>query len=172
MTDDKKLNPVMNIDDVPMMDFGNGGKFAAKLGRIGPLVGAKNLGCMLTVVPPGKRAFPFHAHLNVDEMMFILEGVGDYRFGEATYPVKAGDVLGAPPGGAEVAHQLINTGEADLKYLALSTNADCGVVVYPDSNKFLAVTGIPEGGTPQDAKFRHLGVIGAGEAGYFDGEEE
>lgn len=35
-----KTNPVLNIDDVPLMDFGNGQKFAARLGRIGPLLGA------------------------------------------------------------------------------------------------------------------------------------
>ncbi len=169
MTD--KTKPVLNINDVEMMDFGNGGKFAAKLGRIGPALGAKNLGCMLTIVPPGKRAFPHHAHLIDDEMMFIIEGEADYRFGEDTYKVKAGDVLGAPPGGAEVAHQLINTGEGDLKYLAFSTNGEASVVVYPDSNKFVASAGIPQGGSPQNAKFRHLGWQGQGAADYFDGEE-
>ncbi|MBL1430077.1 MAG: cupin domain-containing protein [Robiginitomaculum sp.] len=163
--------PVISLDDVPMMDFGNGGKFAAKLGRIGPLLGAKNLGCMLTIVPPGKRAFPHHAHLNDDEMMFIIEGQADYRFGEDTYPVKAGDVLGAPPGGAEVAHQLINTGNTDLKYLAFSTLSDTMVVVYPDSDKFVVSAGIPENATPGEAKFRHLGYNGQGKAEYFDGEE-
>lgn len=165
-----KTNPVLNIDDVPLMDFGNGGKFAARLGRIGPLLGAKNLGCMLTIVPPGKRAFPHHAHLIDDEMMFIIEGQGDYRFGEETYPVKAGDVLGAPPGGAEVAHQLINSGEVELKYLAFSTNGPTSVVVYPDSDKFLVSAGIPENGSPRDAAFRHLGKVGEGTADYFEGE--
>ena len=172
MAENKKPNPVINIDDVPLIDFGNGGSFAAQLGRIGPLIGAKNLGCMLTIVPPGKRAFPHHAHLLDDEMMFILEGTGDYRFGEDVFLVKAGDMLGAPPGGAEVAHQLINTGAADLKYLAFSTNSKNSVVVYPDSNKFLVAADIPQGGSSVDAKLRHLGVIGAGSAQYFDGEEE
>ena len=172
MAENKKPNPVINIDDVPLIDFGNGGSFAAQLGRIGPLIGAKNLGCMLTIVPPGKRAFPHHAHLLDDEMMFILEGTGDYRFGEDVFLVKAGDMLGAPPGGAEVAHQLINTGAADLKYLAFSTNSKNSVVVYPDSNKFLVAADIPQGGSSMDAKLRHLGVIGAGSAQYFDGEEE
>jgi uncharacterized cupin superfamily protein len=168
----KPKKPVINMDEIPMMEFGNGGKFAAKLGRIGPLLGARNLGCMLTIVPPGKRAFPHHAHLNIDEMMVILEGEAEYRFGTDTYPVKAGDVVGAPPGGAEVAHQLINTGDTDLKYLAFSTNDETSVVVYPDSGKFVASAGIPQDGSPQDAKFRHLGFIGQGEAGYFDGEDE
>ncbi len=166
-----KTKPVLNIDDVELMDFGNGGKFAAKLGRFGPALGAKNLGCMLTIVPPGKRAFPHHAHLTDDEMMFILEGQADYRFGEETYPVKAGDVLGAPPGGAEVAHQLINTGDTDLKYLAFSTNGNSMAVVYPDSNKFMVAADIPDDGMPFNAKFRHLGTIGEGVAEYFDGEE-
>ncbi len=166
-----KTKPVLNIDDVELMDFGNGGKFAAKLGRFGPALGAKNLGCMLTIVPPGKRAFPHHAHLIDDEMMFIIEGQGDYRFGDQTYPVKAGDMLGAPPGGAEVAHQLINTGDTDLKYLAFSTNGEASVVVYPDSDKFVASAGIPQNGSPRDAAFRHLGKIGEGTADYFDGEE-
>ena len=168
---EQKTKPVLNIDDVELQDFGNGGKFAAKLGRIGPTLGAKRLGCMLTIVPPGKRAFPHHAHLIDDEMMFIIEGEADYRFGEDTWPVKAGDVLGAPPGGAEVAHQLINTGEGDLKYLAFSTNSGASVVVYPDSNKFLAAAGVPENGTSFDAKLRHLGWQGKGTADYFDGEE-
>ncbi|MBL4855247.1 MAG: cupin domain-containing protein [Robiginitomaculum sp.] len=163
--------PVLNIDDVPMIEFGNGEKFAAKLGRLGPALGAKNLGCMLTIVPPGKCAFPFHAHLLDDEMMFILDGSGEYRFGDATYPVKAGDMLGAPPGGAEVAHQLINTGKTDLKYLAFSTNGSTSVVVYPDSDKFLVGADIPQGGSSRDAKFHHLGKIGVGAADYFDGEE-
>jgi len=136
------------------------------------LIGARGLGCMLTLVPPGKRAFPHHAHLLDDEMMFILEGTGDYRFGADIYPVKAGDMLGAPPGGAEVAHQLINTGDTDLKYLAFSTNGGNSVVVYPDSNKFLVAADIPEGGSSMDAKLRHLGMIGGGTADYFDGEDE
>ena len=129
-----------------------------------------NLGCMLTIVPLGKRAFFHHAHLMDDKMMFIIEGQVDYRFGEETYPVKAGVVLGAPPGGAEVAHQLINSGDVELKYLAFSTNVLTSVVVYPDSDKFLASAGIPGNGSPRDAAFRHLGKVGEGTADYFEGE--
>ncbi|PHR62444.1 MAG: cupin [Robiginitomaculum sp.] len=169
---DEPTKPVISMGDVPLMDFGNGGKFAAKLGRIGPLLGAKNMGCMLTIVPPGKRAFPHHAHFTDDEMMVILEGQADYRFGEDTYAVKAGDVLGAPPGGAEVAHQLINTGEVDLKYLAFSTNGEHSVVVYPDSGKFVVSAGIPHNDSPGESAFRHLGYVGKGAAEYFEGEED
>ncbi|MFL4983997.1 MAG: cupin domain-containing protein, partial [Xanthobacteraceae bacterium] len=80
--------PIVNIDDVPVMDRRHGEKFAVKWGRIGPLVGLTGLGCAVHVVPPGKRAFPFHRHHVVDEMFFILSGAGEYRLGDKTYPLR------------------------------------------------------------------------------------
>ena len=67
--------------------------------------------------------------------MFILEGTGRLRFGEKEYPLKKGDFVACPPGGRDVAHQIINTGISDLKYIALSTMIDEEVAEYPDSNK-------------------------------------
>ena len=52
-------------------------------------------------------------------MFFILEGEGELRFGAARYPLRPGDVLACPTGGAEVAHQIINTGTATMRYLAV-----------------------------------------------------
>src|SRR5262245_3318707 len=114
--------PIINLADVPLREFGKGETFAAKLGRIGPLLGSTGIGCTLTVVPPGKRAFPFHRHHVIHELFFVLEGTGEYRFGDKTYPVRAGDVIAAPAGGE--AHQLINTGSGDLRYLSLSTRSE------------------------------------------------
>ena len=91
--------PIVNIADVPLRDFGQGEKFSAKLARIAPMVGSTGLGCMLTVVPPGKRAFPFHRHHVIHEMFFILSGTGEYRLGDKTHPLRAGDIIAAPAGG-------------------------------------------------------------------------
>ena len=90
---------------------------------------------MLHVVEPGKKAFPFHAHHVTQELFVILEGEGTYRFGDESYPVKAGDVCAAPTGGPEVAHQIVNTGKTALKYLGISANPTGigDVVEYPDS---------------------------------------
>lgn len=134
-----ETKPVMNVADVPLRENTHGDAFAAKIGSFGRMIGSTGIGCMLHVVEPGKKAFPFHNHHGIHELFVILEGEGTYRFGEESYPVKAGDVLAAPTGGPETAHQIINTGDKTLKYLGISTSAATEVVEYPDSNKF-AVT--------------------------------
>ena len=159
---------VVNISDLPSMQMGHGDKFGATLSRIGPLIGAKDLGCMLTVVEPGKCAFPFHAHHVAEELFFVLDGTGEYRFGSERYPIKSGDFMAAPAGNGEVAHQIKNTGDSDLRYLAISTMPDPDVVVYPDSDKF-AVFSRSVDGSPMKAELMHIGRQDAA-VDYWDGE--
>ena len=54
-------------------------------------------------------------------MFFILEGEGKIRMGPETWPIGKGDLIACPPGGKGTAHQIINTGAAELKFLAVST---------------------------------------------------
>lgn len=165
-----ELKPILNVADAELMEFGSpGGKFAAKLGRMGAMIGAEKLGAMLTIVEPGKRAFPFHAHHAIEEMFYVIEGEGEYRFGEETYPIKQGDLLAAPTGGPEHAHQIMNTGNETLKYLGFSTMDKLDIVEYPDSDKYLAFAS--EDGSPQTARMRVMGRKGE-EVGYFDGEDD
>ena len=134
----EQTKPVININDVPLRENSHGEAFAAKIGSFGRMIGSTGMGVMLHVVEPGKKAFPFHAHHMTQELFVILEGEGTYRFGNESYPVKAGDVCAAPAGGADVAHQIINTGKTTLKYLGISANPTGigDVVEYPDSKKF------------------------------------
>lgn len=136
---------------------------------IAPRIGAQKLGYNLTAVPPGKRAFPFHNHRVNEEMFFILEGSGEVRIGEKVYPIKVGDVIACPPGGKERAHQIINTGSAELKYLAVSTNLSPEIAEYPDSGKFqvLAELALGPDGKPQG--FRYVGREDL-RASYWEGE--
>jgi len=135
--------PIINIADVELQprppQFSPTGaaaqRFEARIGRIGPQIGAKKLGCSLTAVPPGKRAFPFHNHRLNEEMFYVIEGSGEVRMGAERFPVRAGDLIACPPGGPEAAHQIINTGAGELKYLALSTMEGPEVCEYPDSGK-------------------------------------
>jgi uncharacterized cupin superfamily protein len=162
----KATKPVTNIADVTYRDFGNGEKFAARTARIGPLIGSAGIGCTVTVVPPGKRAFPFHVHHANHELFVILEGTGEYRFGEQNYPIKAGDVCAAPAGGPESAHQIHNTGDGDL--MSLSTMLGPEVVEYPDSGKF-AVWSRYDWTNPAAGGIRYVGRA-EGSLDYWDGE--
>jgi uncharacterized cupin superfamily protein len=164
-------NPVVNIADVPLREGGDGARFVAKLGRVGALVGARKLGCQLHIVPPGNKAYPRHAHHANEEMFFVVSGEGTYRLGEAAYPIRAGDVISAPAGDASTAHQIVNSGTDELKYLAFSTRLDSDVLEYPDSNKFLVASMAPPDQDLLGAKFVYVGRRDAESLGYFDGEE-
>jgi uncharacterized cupin superfamily protein len=157
--------PIVNIDDVPLMDRANGEKFAVKWGRVGLLVGLTGLGCAVHVVPPGKRAFPFHRHHVADEMFFILSGTGEYRVGDKTYPLRGGDFVGAPAGGE--AHQIINTGKEDLRYLGFSTIGSVDLVDYPDSGKIAVAAGVKNADF-KTATYAKVGRMQS--ADYYDGE--
>lgn len=161
--------PIINIADVALRQTNDPkGNFSAEVGSFGRTIGSTGIGCMLHVVQPGKKAFPYHVHHQIHELFVILEGEGEYRFGGERFAVKAGDVLAAPTGGAEVAHQIINTGAKVMKYLGVSTAAQTEVVEYPDSGKF-GVTSRFDWST-MSGGIRHLARPGTG-LDYFDGEE-
>jgi uncharacterized cupin superfamily protein len=145
---------IVNLDQLEYRPLGNGEKFEARMGAVGSRVGAQKLGYNVTVVPPGKRAFPFHNHRVNEEMFFVLDGEGEVRIGAETHAIRKGDVVACPPGGPEVAHQIVNTGKAELRYLAVSTRLYPEIAEYPDSGKIgilAEVTG-PDG-KPQPFRF-------------------
>ena len=132
---------IVNIGEVELVYDEKGECFASRDAQLGPRIGARDLGCTLTVVPPGKRSCPFHSHRANEEMFFILEGQGMLRYGADERPVRAGDLIACPTGGPETAHQLVNTSDAELRYLAFSTKRYPEVCEYPDSDKVLAYAG-------------------------------
>jgi len=135
------VKPIMNIDEVEFDDVEVNGIYTSSRGQIGSHIGAKKLGYDLTVLPPGKVQCPFHCHHGEEEMFLILEGDGELRFGDQRYPIRKHDVISCPPGGPDVAHQIINTGSIPMRYLALSTFSEVDACEYPDSQKVLVVTG-------------------------------
>ncbi len=126
---------VVNVDDVALERFEQGGRFASDGARLGPLVGAKDLGYSYDVVPPGKCACPFHSHRAEEEMFFVVRGEGTLRYGGDTRKIRAGDVICCPTGGPETAHQIVNDSDAPLAYLSVSTRMPAEVCEYPDSGK-------------------------------------
>jgi uncharacterized cupin superfamily protein len=136
--------PVVHLDDLKLTRVENGERFQKQLGRV--MTGAKHLGARLTVVPAGKTAWPYHCHHANDEMFAILEGSGTLRFGGAEHAFAAGDVLVCPAGGQETAHQIINSGDGALRYLAISSMREPDIMEYPDSGKWGAEAGSAPGG--------------------------
>jgi uncharacterized cupin superfamily protein len=117
----------------PLYDGGQCG------GVQGPREGtaARRLGAGIDILPPGKRACPYHFHYAQEEMFVVLEGAGTLRVAGEMIPIRAGDVIDIPPG-PEYPHQIINTSDAPLKYLSISTQELPEVCEYPDSGKYVA----------------------------------
>jgi uncharacterized cupin superfamily protein len=157
--------PVVNLDALDFDDVEANGLYTSRRATIGDRIGARQLGYNLTVLPPGKVQCPFHSHHAEEEMFFILEGEGELRFGSDRYPLRAMDVIACPTGGAEVAHQIVNTGSVDLRYLAISTVAAIETCEYPDSGKISILTGADG---PQVR--RHL-FRTADDVDYYEGEQ-
>jgi len=144
-------------------------RFDASMGFISQALGAQKLGYNLTVIAPGKPAFPLHNHRVNEEMFFILEGSGELRLGSARYPLRAGDVVACPPGGPETAHQIVNTSERELKMLAVSSRLSPEVCDYPDSGKFAIRAEYPPGADGKPQVFSYVGRA-EGTLDYWDGE--
>jgi uncharacterized cupin superfamily protein len=127
--------PILNLADAQTRGQSSGDAFEYTASDLARPLGAKAIGANVTRVPPGKAAFPIHHHHANEEHFFILSGTGLLRVGNETYPVRPHDYIVNLPGGPEHAHQLINTGDEDLVYLAISTLNVPEVVGYPDSKK-------------------------------------
>jgi uncharacterized cupin superfamily protein len=170
-------HPVLNIADVVLQPrpstFAPTGpaaeRYESRMGLIGARIGAQKLGYNLTAVPPGKRAFPAHNHRVNEEMFFVLEGTGELRIGAAVHPIRAGDIVALPPGGQDTAHQVINTGTVELKYLAVSTKQTPEIVDYPDSGKFGVLAEYPPGPDGKPQIFRFVGRESSA-VDYWEGE--
>jgi uncharacterized cupin superfamily protein len=102
--------------------------------RLGRQAGSERLGLSLWEVPPGQAAYPYHLHLGEEELVVVLEGRPDMRTPEGWREVAEGEVL-AFPRGSDGAHQLVNRSDRVVRFLAVSTNDDPDIVVYPDSEK-------------------------------------
>jgi uncharacterized cupin superfamily protein len=127
------MTEILNVADVPVRTLHAGPRFEAALGEIDAAIGTTQIGATLHVVPAGKTAWPYHRHHGNDELFFVLSGTGEYRVGDRRLPIRAGDCIGAPAGGE--AHQIINSSDGELRYIAFANHGRADVVEYPDSGQ-------------------------------------
>jgi uncharacterized cupin superfamily protein len=159
---------VINLSEVPVVQINapEGSAFGGSRQRVGAAVGAQKLGYSFFSVPPGKSAFPYHTHTTNEEMIYVMEGQGILRLGKDEVEVTAGSIVACPPG-AEFPHQLINTGNQELRYLVVSTMEYPDLSEYPDSNKIGAYATAAVG---RQVGFRALFVKDQ-QVGYYEGED-
>ena len=125
---------IRNTDEVQLERQHRAPLYDTLCGGITDGMAARKLGAGFDILAPGKRSCPYHYHLAQEEMFVILEGTGTLRVAGEMLPVRAGDVV-AIPAGPEYPHQFINTSDAPMKYLSISTQERPEICVYPDSGK-------------------------------------
>ncbi len=159
---------VVNESELAWNEHSHGEKFGYLRKSLSGAAGGENLGCSLYEVPPGRRAWPRHYHLANEEAIYVLEGSGTLRIGDAEVEISAGDYV-TLPAGEEGAHQVVNSSGAVLRYLCFSTMTEPDVMVYPDSNKVGIFGGAAPGGNKEKRTFSRF-LRGDAEAEYFEGE--
>ncbi|MBM4196780.1 MAG: cupin domain-containing protein [Gammaproteobacteria bacterium] len=164
MTAARRHPNVVNLSEVTPRKSERGGRFALAIRALGRATGAKGIGCSHYEIPPGKTAFPTHWHCANEESLYVLNGTGTLRIGDASVIVGPGDYATFPVGPGQ-AHQLVNTGTGPLRYLCFSTMQPTEVVGYPDSRKIGAM-GFSANGEPMAL----IMVKESSKVDYYEGE--
>jgi len=112
--------------------------------RLATGTAALKLGASIDTLAPGKRGCPYHFHHAQEELFIVLDGAGTLRVAGEMLPLRAGDVVFIPPG-EQFPHQIINTSDAPLRFISVSTRDSPEVVEYPDSGKFYAMAKSADG---------------------------
>jgi uncharacterized cupin superfamily protein len=132
---------IRNFDEVPKQRELRPPLYDTECARLGAGTAADALGISIDILAPGMRGCPYHLHHAEEEAFVVLEGRGTLRVAGELLEIKAGDVAFLPPG-PDYPHQIINSSDAPLKYLSISTRARPEIVEYPDSGKYLAMSGL------------------------------
>lgn len=135
---------IRNFNDAPMEHILRAPLYDSVAARLGTGTAAQKLGASIDTVAPGKISCPYHFHHAQEEMFIVLEGEGTLRVAGERLPIRTGDVIFIPPGPA-YPHQLVNTSDAPLKYLSISTRESPEFVEYPDSGKHATLVRMDDG---------------------------
>ena len=128
---------IRNFNEVPLERMQREPLYDGVGARLARGTAAQKLGASFDILPPGKRGCPYHLHHAQEEMFIVVEGNGTLRVAGEMLPLKAGDVVFVPAG-PDYPHQIINSSDAPLKYLSISTKEVPEICEYPDSGKVMA----------------------------------
>ncbi|HUJ55889.1 MAG TPA: cupin domain-containing protein [Gaiellaceae bacterium] len=108
--------------------------YLASAVRLGPKLGASQLGMTVYDLPPGEAVCPYHFEWTDEEWLLALVGRPTLRTPEGEYILDPGDVVCFPAGPAGAHHVRNETGEP-VRVAILSTKNPLGIAEYPDSDK-------------------------------------
>ena len=135
---------IRNFNSAPLEREAREPLYDSQGARLARGTAAQKLGASVDIIAPGKRSCPYHLHHAQEEMFIVIEGSGTLRVAGEMLPLVAGDVVFIPPG-PDYPHQVINTSDAPLKYLSISTKDMPEICEYPDSGKYMAWCNTPDG---------------------------
>jgi uncharacterized cupin superfamily protein len=102
--------------------------------RIGPLIGAADLGMSVYELNEGNSICPYHWESPDEEWLIVLEGTPTLRDPDGEHELAPGDLV-CFRSGAEGAHKVTNRATGTALVAMLSTRAKTSFAVYPDSDK-------------------------------------
>ena len=124
--------------------------------RVGPLLGAQQLGLSVYGIRPGQSICPYHYETGKEEWLIVLAGRATLRTPEGEQELGPWDCVFFPAG-EEGAHKVTNNTEETIRVCIWSNRLAVGTSVYPDSNKV--------GAWPPGKLFRLSDAVD-----YYDGE--
>ena len=147
----------VNLFDVDLTeDEDDPAGYHVRYKRVGPLIGAEQLGLSVYELPPGQSICPYHYEVGFEEWLIVLTGRPVLRTPEGEQELQPWDVAFFPDGEAG-AHKVTNRTDERVRVAMLSNKSEPAVAVYPDSDKI--------GVWPQNKLFRLGDAVD-----YWDGE--
>lgn len=113
---------------------GSSGRYRAQDAEIGNLIGARQLGYRVAVLPPGAWYCPMHSHQTEEELFYVIDGEPTIRTPRGSLRCRPGDFV-AFARGERGAHQLRNESERPCTLFLLGVEDAAAVVFYPESQK-------------------------------------
>ena len=110
--------------------------------RLGPPLGATQMGASLYELPAGQALCPYHYEYGEEEWLLVLQGRPSIRRPNGTERLERWDTVCFRPG-PEGAHQVLNDTAETVRVLMWSTVVHPAATVYPDSDKVGIWTGNP-----------------------------
>jgi uncharacterized cupin superfamily protein len=117
--------------------------FRAGMARVGPSLGASQIGTSVYELGPDQAICPYHYEYAEEEWLLVLRGRPTLRDPDGAQQLEPWDLVMFPTG-PDGAHQVRNDTAETVRVMMYSTVHHPAATVYPDSDKIAIWTGNKE----------------------------